>query len=99
MKFALLGIDAESLRLAATVQSSADHDLIAVYNSHAKLDDVLLDAVHLPPTQSWESMLGSFSFDAVVVSQVPVQERDLRADQLRKLVQLNVPLLVVLIHF
>ncbi len=95
MKFALLGIDAESLRLAATVQSSADHDLIAVYNSHAKLDDALLDAVHLPPTQSWESMLGSFSFDAVVVSQVPVQERDLRADQLRKLVQLDVPLLVV----
>ena len=95
MKFALLGIDAESLRLAATVQSSADHELIAVYDAHAKLGDTSLDAIHLPPSQSWESMLDSFSCDAVVVSQMPAQDRDLRADQLRKLVQLDVPLLVV----
>lgn len=95
MKFALLGIDADSLRLAETVQSDADHELIAVYDAHSKSGNTPLDAVRLPPSQSWESILGSLSCDAVIVSQMPGQDPDLRADQLRKLVQLDVPLLVV----
>jgi predicted dehydrogenase len=92
MKFALLGVDADVLALAQGVVASQEHVLTSVCEVEGAEEQLRAIAPRLKFVEFWESLLASDMADAVIVGRGP--NADLRAEQLRKLVQAGVPLIL-----
>jgi len=92
MKFALLGADADLLPLARCVAQAAEHELVAIYDAAPLAEPLRAWAPQAAWADSWETLLHGTVADAVMVARGPAAERD---DQLRKLVQAAVPLILV----
>ena len=93
MKFALLGIDADALELARSIAVSGEHVLSSACAVEGGEDRLRAIAPRVQFVEFWESLLASDTADAVIVSRGP--DADLRAEQLRKLVQAGVPLILM----
>src|SRR4051794_14937086 len=94
MRFALLGADSNTLALARWIAASAEHQIVAIAEVGAAaglLRGLAPDAQVLP---QWESLLAHAVSDAVIVAAADSGAEDVRVDQLRKLIQSAVPLLV-----
>ncbi|HEY1603327.1 MAG TPA: hypothetical protein VGG64_27235 [Pirellulales bacterium] len=93
MRFALLGVDADSLELAQWVAGSRVHELVWACEADAAVATLKSFAPKIQISTFWETLLAGSTADAVIVSRGA--NADERADQLRKLVQAGVPLLLV----
>jgi predicted dehydrogenase len=96
MRLALLGIDADVLALARAATQSGEHQVVWACEADDAIEQLREAAPRAKVTGPWEFLLGrsavgGASVDAVLVAR---GEEDLRADQLRKLLQEGVPLLV-----
>jgi len=103
MKLAILGADADSVQLVRWAVERGGHELAVAFDS----DLFAPELVQLEPTvrlrESWETLLLSGTADAVIVGRggqevavgLNLDPAERRADQLRKLVQGAVPLVVV----
>lgn len=92
MKFALLGADADALSLAAAAAASQQHELISAHEIGEAAEAIRRLAPLATIVDHWEGLLGGSSVDAVIVARAA--DDDARADQLRKLVQAAVPLII-----
>ena len=92
MKLALLGADPDTLSLAREIVRSERHQLVWAGDLAAAEDYVRRLAPQAVVSNEWESLLAGSGVDAVIVARDQDEER--RAEQLRKLVQAAVPLLV-----
>jgi myo-inositol 2-dehydrogenase/D-chiro-inositol 1-dehydrogenase len=92
MKFALLGADLQALQLAAAVAGSHEHELISAHDVGQAAAAVRAIAPLAPIVEHWEELLGGSQAEAVIVGRGA--DDDVRADQLRKLVQAGVPLVI-----
>lgn len=92
MKFALLGADADALSLAAAAAHSGPHELISAHDVGDAAAAVRSMAPAATIDEHWEELLGGSAAEAVIVGRAV--DDDLRADQLRKLVQAGVPLII-----
>ena len=91
MKLALLGIDRDTPAIARAA-AAAGHEIVWMYDDGAGgplIGSLVPDASR---GESWESLLTGSIGDAVIVARSP--DTEVRADQLRKLMQEAVPLLV-----
>ena len=103
MKLALLGIDEESLALVRWAVAEGGHQLVAAFDAGLHAQDVKAIAPAAIIGETWEELLLGKLADAVIVGRggagltqetgIPDGER--RADQLRKLAQAAVPMIVV----
>ena len=89
MRFALLGIDDDALDLAQAVIDDAAHEVVALFDAPKDFD--LLPSVLRQ--SGWETLLDESTADAVIVASD--FESEVRGEQLRRLVQAGIPLLVV----
>lgn len=93
MNFALLGPDEDVLTLARALAANHEHRIVAICEPGEHAAALRSLAPQARVDVQWESLLLETIVDAVIVGRsAPV---DVRADQLRKLVQAKVPLLVV----
>jgi hypothetical protein len=102
MKLALIGADDESLELARWAVHEGGHELISAFDLSGRTDDVKSIAPNVRLNEDWESLVLGSAVNAVVVARagaglaaatgMPDDER--RAEQLRKLAQAGVPMLV-----
>ena len=106
MKFALLGFDQHALRLARVVADDRHHELVAAYDVGRESETIREISPFVGLDDDWESLLLGTVADAVIVAppsldgisndnDAPLDQADVREDQIRKLVQAQVPLLVV----
>ena len=94
MKFALLGIDDELLTLARELTARGEHTIVALYELGEHADAARQLAPDADHKQQWESLLLEDVVEGVLVGRGG-SSGDARADQLKKLVQAKVPLVVV----
>ncbi len=93
MKLALIGIDEATLALAAAAEESATHRIVLVCDVEpADWQRLQQQLGHAPPRTGWEDLLHAAPVDAAIVARATDQE--VRSEQLRKLTQAGVPLLV-----
>jgi predicted dehydrogenase len=91
MRFALLGVDDEMLAIAAGVQGGAQNEIVMLDALAARSGEAAKLARRAKLVADWEQFLDSESVDAVLVAaDQPAQ----RVDQLRKLIQVGMPVLV-----
>ncbi len=91
MRLALLGVDDEMLAVAAGVQGSAHDEIVMLDALAARSAEAAKVARKAKLVADWEQFLDSDSVDAVLVAaDQPAQ----RIDQLRKLIQVGMPVLV-----
>lgn len=103
MKLALLGIDDDALEIVRWAIAQGGHDLVAAYDCGARSAEVRALAPHARLGESWEALVLGSVADAVIVGrgganlvqQTGIADSERRDEQLRKLVQAAVPLLVV----
>lgn len=93
MKFSLLGVDAEVLAIVQEWVTRQQLDLVAVYEAGEFAADLHALAPQAKIGGEWETLLTG-GIDFVLVGR-RVENNDMRADQLRKLVQEAVPLILV----
>lgn len=91
MRFALLGADAEMLPLARAVHASRVHTLVWAAELGDYAEEIAASVPRLQVAEEWEALLTGKAADAVMVAR---GDDDRRADQLRKLIQAGVPLIV-----
>jgi myo-inositol 2-dehydrogenase/D-chiro-inositol 1-dehydrogenase len=92
MKFALLGADPDALKLAAAAARSREHVLVSVHDAGGAAAAIRALAPRASIDEHWEALLAGSPCDAVIVGRGA--DDDVRADQLRKLVQAGVPLVI-----
>ncbi len=92
MRFALLDLDSDTITLVQQIACDEQHELVfaMVEESEASRLRTLAPVVEL--RADWESLLSGQMADAVIVSRG--RDEEVRADQLRKLIQADIPLLV-----
>jgi hypothetical protein len=103
MKLALLGADDESLTLVRWAVEAAEHQLVAAYDVGSRAADVQRLAPAARLGESWETLVLGSAVDAVIVGrgvaglaeQTGIPDNERRAEQLRKLAQAAVPMLVI----
>src|SRR5262245_25358646 len=101
MKLALLGVDDEALGLVRWALAHG-HELIAAYDCGSRGSEVRVLAPRAAMDESWESLVLGSTADAVIVGrggaelsdQTGIPDTERRADQLRKLAQAAVPMIV-----
>jgi hypothetical protein len=103
MRLALVGADSETLDLVRWAVFAGGHDLVAAFDVGPMAGDVTAINSNVRLDEDWESVLLGTLADAVIVARgqagaaaatgIPDEER--RAEQLRKLAQAAVPMLVV----
>ena len=103
MRLALLGADEETLGLIRWAVRAGGHELVAAYDVGTHESDVAAIAPQAELNDTWEALVLGTQVDGVVVARglarvvgttgIPDEER--RAEQLRKLAQAAVPMLVV----
>lgn len=94
MKFALLGVDDELLALVRGIFPHKEHQLVAIFEpgEHAYALHALAPSARTG--EEWESLLLTGAVDVVLVGRTATSA-DARADQLKKLAQAKVPLVVL----
>jgi hypothetical protein len=102
MKLALLGADDESLALIRWAVREGGHELVSAFDLAGRTNDVQAIAPQVRLNEDWESLVLGSTVDAVIIARagagltsatgIPDDER--RAEQLRKLAQAAVPMLV-----
>jgi predicted dehydrogenase len=92
MKFALLGCDPNTLALVLAVAASDEHELSWAHDLRHDEPVVRAAAPGLLLAEHWEDLLGGNVADAVIVSRAADDE--VRAEQLRKLAQAGVTMVV-----
>jgi len=92
MNFALLGIDADALALAAHIASSPVHRLVWACDVAGAENQLRGLAPRIQFSSTWESLLAGEGIDALIVARGT--NADERADQLRKLVQAPLPMIL-----
>jgi hypothetical protein len=103
MRLALLGADAETLDLVRWAVLVGGHELVAAYDVGQHAGDILAIAPQAVLDDDWESLVLGTRADGVIVARAGagtaeatgIADEERRADQLRKLAQAAVPLLVV----
>ncbi|MEX2176953.1 MAG: hypothetical protein WD872_21505 [Pirellulaceae bacterium] len=103
MRLALLGADAESLELVRWAVSAGGHGLVAAYDFGRLGPEVAAIAPRARLDDHWESLVLGTQADGVIVARAAaglthatgIADDERRADQLRKLAQAGVPMLVV----
>jgi len=103
MKLALLGIDDDALDLIRWAVTDGGHELVAGYDVGRRSGEVLALAPGARFDESWESLVLGSAADAVIVGsggaklagETGIADSERRDDQLRKLVQAAIPLIVV----
>jgi hypothetical protein len=103
MKFALLGADTDSMELARWAIDQGGHQLVVAYDSYAFASELsrLSPAIHL--NNNWEELFLESVADVVIIGRggreaaldAGIDPIERRADQLRKLTQAAVPMIVV----
>lgn len=91
MKFALLGADDDALKLAAAAARSHEHELVSAHDVGDAAAAIREFAPLATIDEHWEGLLSGAQNEAVIVGR---GDDDVRADQLRKLVQEGVPLVI-----
>lgn len=102
MKLALIGADDESLELVRWAVDEGRHELVSAFDVGQWTEQVHALAPGVRLNEDWESLVLGSAVDAVIVARagagltaatgIPDEER--RAEQLRKLAQAAVPMLV-----
>ena len=92
MKFALLGADADALKLAAAAARGPKHELVSAHDVGLAAAAIREFAPRAKIVEHWEELLSGAACEAVIVGRGA--DDDARADQLRKLVQAGVPLVI-----
>jgi myo-inositol 2-dehydrogenase/D-chiro-inositol 1-dehydrogenase len=92
MKFALLGCDPDTLDLALAVARSDEHELSWAHDLGPHEPAVRSASPGLLLAEHWEDLLGGSAADVVIVSRAGDQE--LRTEQLRKLTQAGITMVV-----
>lgn len=92
MNFALLGCDLDTLELALAIARSDEHRLGWAYDLADFAPAIRAASPGLLIADYWEGLLAGTTADVVIVSQAHDQE--LRADQLRKLAQAGIRMIV-----
>ena len=103
MKLTLLGHDGESLALVEWAIVEGGHELVAAYDVGRAVADVRALAPAVRLGESWEALVLGSVADAVIVgrggaglaAQTGISDGERRAEQLRKLAQAAVPMIVV----
>jgi hypothetical protein len=103
MKLALLGVDDEALAIVRWSVLHGGHELVAAYDVGSRGVDVAAISPQALLGDNWESLVLGSVANAVIVArgqanlagQTGIADDERRADQLRKLAQAAVPLLVV----
>lgn len=92
MNFALLGCDHDTLQLATAIAHESAHAVVWAHDLADHEAALRAAAPGLLVAEHWEGLLGGTIADAVLVSRSADQE--LRAEQLRKLAQAGVTMIV-----
>jgi myo-inositol 2-dehydrogenase/D-chiro-inositol 1-dehydrogenase len=92
MKLALLGVDAAMLSVVRAAAEQGEHTLVAAIEAGTAGDFLRQLWPHVQLRDDWEFLLAPGSVDAVLVARAVDEES--RVEQLRKLVQAGLPLLV-----
>lgn len=92
MNFALLGCDSDTLELALAIANSNEHRLVWAYDLGDFAPAIRTASPGILMAEHWEGLLAGAGADAVVVSRSP--DQDSRADQLRKLAQAGVSMVI-----
>jgi hypothetical protein len=103
MRLALIGADDESLALVSWAVKSGQHELVAAYDSGPLAAPLQGLAPRVRLNESWEGLVLGTAADAVVIGRggkeiataAGFDHVERRADQLRKLAQAAVPMIVV----
>jgi hypothetical protein len=103
MKLALLGMDDDALELLRWALADGGHELVAAYDVGAREPDVRSLAPRAKIGESWEALVLGSAADAVIVGrggaglagETGIADSERRDEQLRKLAQAAVPMLVV----
>src|SRR3954453_18239999 len=103
MKLAVIGADEETLNLLQWAVQHGGHELVAAYDSDALGQQLGAITSQLPLSDSWEELFLASVADAVLIGhggkeaagRASIDPAERRADQLRKLVQAAVPMIVV----
>lgn len=94
MRLALLGSDEEALALAQAIVASPLHQLVVAYEPRPEHQDTLATSLRQGGIrEDWESLLHSTEVDGVIVARP--EQQAARDEQLRKLVQAAMPLLIL----
>ena len=93
MKFALLGADPDALELVRMLVGRGEHELVWVCEAEAFGGQLRGLAPHAARDDHWESLLHGGIAEVVVVARG--DDEPLRADQLRKLAQAAMPLVMI----
>ena len=93
MRFVLLGAGDDALDLANVILADSKHRLVAALEVPTDVAEVLSAECDLVAFDSWESLLDESFTDVVIVGET--ESTDRRAEQLRKLTQASVPMVVV----
>ncbi len=102
MKLAVLGADDDALNLLRWAVQQG-HELVAAYDSEAHAAALRAINPQVPLSDNWEELFLASAADAVIVgrggkeaaARTNIDPAERRADQLRKLVQATVPMIVV----
>jgi hypothetical protein len=103
MKIALIGADDESLELVRWGIERGRHELVSAYDSDSHAAKLRAMAPQMRLNESWEGLVLGSAADAVIVGRggkqaavaAGIDFAERRANQLRKLVQAAVPMIVV----
>ena len=103
MRLALLGADAETLDLVRWAVFAGGHDLVAAFDVGQSAGDVTAINPNVRLDEDWESVLLGTLAEAVIVARshagtseaTGIADDERRAEQLRKLAQAAVPMLVM----
>jgi hypothetical protein len=103
MKLALIGADAESMELIRWAVEQGEQELVAAYDSEGHAAELQGLSPEVRLNASWEELVVGSAADAVIVgrggkelaARADVDFAERRADQLRKLTQAAVPMIVV----
>src|SRR5262245_18370957 len=103
MKLALLGADDESLQLVRWAVVSGGHELVLAADCRQRAAEIRSLAPQVRLQEPWETLMLGTVADAVIVGRAGaglsdvsgIADDERRADQLRKLAQAAVPMLVV----
>ncbi len=94
MRFALLGADSNTLALARWIATSAEHQIVAIAEVGAAAGVLRGLAPDAQELFEWETLLAHAVSDAVIVAAAESESQDGRVEQLRKLIQSGLPLVV-----
>ncbi len=94
MNFAIIGIDEDAAALAEGAVE-AGHQIVWLDSAGTQASRIAPLAPQARRGEDWQTLLDGSLAEAIIVGSAPEQEQELRQDQLRRLAQAAVPLLVV----